>query len=82
MYDPSIRFIRYFAFALLAVAPQAVAMDAVPLPASTAAAMAQAASPQAIADYRRKLKEYLEFHHRETARPQRQAARASGDQGR
>ena len=60
MYDPSIRFIRYFAFALLAVAPQAVAMDAVPLPAATAGAMAQAASPQAIAEYRRKLKEYQE----------------------
>ena len=35
---------------------RAVAMDA--LPASTADAMAQAASPQAIAEYRRKLKEY------------------------
>jgi hypothetical protein len=37
-------------------APQAVATE--PLPSSTADAMAQAASPQAIADYRRKLKEY------------------------
>jgi hypothetical protein len=37
-------------------APPALAMDA--LPASTADAMAQAASPQAIAEYRRKLKEY------------------------
>ena len=36
--------------------PQAVAIE--PLSASTAEAMAQAASPQAIAEYRRKLKEY------------------------
>ena len=36
--------------------PHAIAMDA--LPAATADAMAQAASPQAIAEYRRKLKEY------------------------
>jgi len=46
------------ALALFAGAPQAFAMDA--LPASTADAMAQAASPQAIAEYRRKLKEYQE----------------------
>ena len=60
-------------------------------PAATAGAMAQAASPQAIAEYRRKLKEYqearaafeaagrrlLEFDRREAAGPQRQAARAS-----
>src|ERR1700719_2929202 len=51
---------RYFALALLLTAPQAVAMDAAVLPAATADAMAQAASPQAIAEYRRKLKEYLE----------------------
>ncbi|MBA2401360.1 MAG: hypothetical protein H0V72_22205 [Bradyrhizobium sp.] len=44
------------ALALAAGAPPALAMDA--LPASTADAMAQAASPQAIAEYRRKLKEY------------------------
>ncbi len=37
-------------------APQAVATE--PLPASTADAMAQAASPEAVADYRRKLKIY------------------------
>jgi hypothetical protein len=44
--------------ALLLMAPQASAMDAaVPPPASTEA-MAQAASPQEIAEYRRKLKEY------------------------
>ncbi|WP_065752220.1 hypothetical protein [Bradyrhizobium paxllaeri] len=44
------------ALALLAGAPPAVAIE--PLPASTADAMAQAASPQAMAEYRRKLKEY------------------------
>jgi hypothetical protein len=44
------------ALALFAGAPHAIAMDA--LPAATADAMAQAASPQAIAEYRRKLKEY------------------------
>ena len=46
----------FVALALPASAPHAVAMDA--LAASTADAMAQAASPQAIAEYRRKLKEY------------------------
>src|SRR4030088_3301064 len=49
----------YLAFALL-IAPQAVAMDAATLPAATAGAMAQAASPRAIAKYRRKLREYQE----------------------
>jgi hypothetical protein len=57
--DP-IRFPGYFALALLLIAPPAAAIDAATLPATTAGAMAQAASPQAIADYRRKLKEYLE----------------------
>ena len=47
----------FVALALWAGAPRAVAMDAV-LPPATADAMAQAASPQAIAEYRRKLKEY------------------------
>ncbi|WOH50231.1 hypothetical protein [Bradyrhizobium sp. sBnM-33] len=46
------------ALALLASAPPAVATEL--LPASTADAMAQAASPQAMAEYRRKLKEYQE----------------------
>jgi hypothetical protein len=55
-----IRHIRYFALALLLIAPQAMAMDAVPFPAAAAGAMAQAASPQAIAEYRRKLREYQE----------------------
>jgi hypothetical protein len=44
----------FLALALLAGAPPAVAMDA----AEHLDAMAQAASPQAIAEYRRKLKEY------------------------
>ena len=47
------------ALALLLVASQACAMDAA-MPAATADAFAQAASPQAIAEYKRKLKEYLE----------------------
>jgi hypothetical protein len=58
-FDP-IRFPFYLALALLLIAQQAAAIDAATLPAKTAGAMAQAASPQAIAEYRRKLKEYLE----------------------
>src|SRR5947199_8086989 len=52
--------IRCFGYALvlLLIAPQAVAMDLAALPGATADAMAQAASPQAIAEYRRKLAEY------------------------
>jgi hypothetical protein len=50
----------YLALALLLIAPQAVAMDAAALPRATAGAMAQAASPQAVAEYRRKLREYQE----------------------
>jgi hypothetical protein len=49
---PCLGFVALLAGAL----PHAVAMEA--LPPSTANAMAQAASPQAIAEYRRKLKEY------------------------
>ena len=49
----------FVALALFAGAP-AMAMDADVLPPATADAMAQAASPQAIAEYRRKLKEYQE----------------------
>jgi hypothetical protein len=45
---------------LLLIAPQARGMESARLPAATADALAQAASPQAIAEYRRKLKEYLE----------------------
>lgn len=47
----------FVALALFAGTP-AMAMDADTLPRSAADAMAQAASPQAIAEYRRKLKEY------------------------
>ena len=50
------------ALALLLRGPQAVAMDAAAMPPSTADAMAQAVSPQAIAEYRRKLAEYQEVH--------------------
>jgi hypothetical protein len=56
----AIRYSSYFALAMLLIVPQAVATDSTTLPAATAGAMAQAASPQAIAEYRRKLKEYLE----------------------
>src|SRR3982074_2398820 len=50
----------YLAFALLLIAPQAGAMDAATLPAAPAGARAQAASPQASAEYLRKLREYQE----------------------
>ncbi len=62
MHPQLIRFYFATCFGLAALAlssaPPAVAMDA--LPAAIAEAMAQAASPQAIAEYRRKLKEYQE----------------------
>ena len=48
------------ALALLLIAPRAFAMDASTIAPATANAFAQAASPQAIAEYKRKLKEYLE----------------------
>jgi hypothetical protein len=48
------------AVALLLATPPAMAIDADSLSAPIADAMAQAASPQAIAEYRRKLKEYQE----------------------
>jgi hypothetical protein len=48
------------ALALLLIAPRAFAMEASAIPATTASAYAQAASPQAIAEYKRKLKEYQE----------------------
>src|SRR6478672_1313922 len=60
MLPQAIRHPFYLALALLLSAPLAAAIDAATLPATTAGAMAQAASPQAIAEYRRKLKEYLE----------------------
>jgi len=50
----------FVTLALFAGAPRVMAMEASTLPASTANAMAQAASPQAIAEYRRKLREYQE----------------------
>ncbi len=50
----------YLAFALLLTAPPAAAMDASALPAIVADARAQAASAQAVAEYRRRLREYQE----------------------
>src|SRR4051812_27314954 len=49
----------FVTLALFAGAP-ALAIEADVLPPTTADAMAQAAAPQAIAEYRRKLKEYQE----------------------
>src|ERR1044071_10496687 len=49
----------FLALALFAGVP-AMAIEADVLPPTTADAMAQVASPQAIAEYRRKLKEYEE----------------------
>jgi len=59
MHPHAIRCLRFSALALLLM-PQAAAMDAVVPPPATADAMAQAASPQTIAEYRRKLREYQE----------------------
>jgi hypothetical protein len=50
----------YLGFALLLMAPHAVALEQGALSPVAADAMAQAASPQAIAEYRRKLREYQE----------------------
>src|SRR5258705_3080893 len=50
----------FVALALLLIAPRAPAMDGVAAPMAPADAMAQAVSPQAIAEYRRKLGEYQE----------------------
>src|SRR5712664_3440576 len=52
--------LRFVALALLLIAPRALAMDGVAVPSGPADAMAQAASPQAIAEYRRKLMQYQE----------------------
>jgi hypothetical protein len=60
MHPHAIRHGLGFIAALLLIAPQAVAMDAAALPEAVAGAMAQAASPQAIAEYRRLLREYQE----------------------
>lgn len=59
MHHHAIRCSLTLALTLLLVAPQA-AIDAAAQPAANADALAQTASPQAIAEYRRKLKEYLE----------------------
>jgi hypothetical protein len=50
----------YLALASLLIAPQTAATDAASLPATPLYAMAQMASPQAIAEYRVKLREYQE----------------------
>jgi hypothetical protein len=50
----------FVALAMLAAAPPAVAIEPGTPSGANADAMAQAVSPQAIAEYRRKLKEYLE----------------------
>src|SRR3990170_1746448 len=50
----------FSALALLLIGPPAAATDEGVLSPATAEAMAQAASPQAIAEYRRKLSEYQE----------------------
>jgi hypothetical protein len=57
---PTIRFLYVQALATLLIAPPAMAVDSVVLPPSTAEAMAQTPSPQAIAEYRRQLREYQE----------------------
>jgi hypothetical protein len=49
-----------FALALPMVAPRASALDSPALPPAAANAMAQDVSPQAIAEYRRRLREYQE----------------------
>jgi hypothetical protein len=51
--------VRIFPLALLLIASPALALDSAAIPAAVANAMAQA-SPQAIAEYRRKLAEYQE----------------------
>ena len=62
MHPHAIRCFATFALASLLIAPRAVALDAVTLPSIVTEAMAQAASPQAIAEYQRKLAEYQEAH--------------------
>ena len=49
-----------FALALLLIKPQAQAMEQAAQPVTASDALAQAASPQAIAEYRAKLREYQE----------------------
>src|SRR5712672_2268510 len=58
--SPIRRCSKALALALLLTAPPAFAMDATRIPAATGNGFAEAASSQAIAEYKRKLKEYLE----------------------
>jgi hypothetical protein len=58
----SIRTGAALALALVLITPQADAFDRTAHPAAAANAMAQAVSPEAIADYRRKLQEYQQAH--------------------
>src|SRR6201996_724072 len=58
MAAPAIR-MPHLALALVMIAPQAHALDR-PSPKAATDAMAQAVSPEAIADYRRKLRDYQE----------------------
>jgi hypothetical protein len=60
MRSSAIRYFGYLAPVLLLIASQPIAVGAATLPATSAEAMAQVASPPAIAEYRRKLKEYQE----------------------
>jgi hypothetical protein len=60
MRSSAIRYFGYLAPVLLLIASQPTAVGAATLPATSAEAMAQVASPPAIAEYRRKLKEYQE----------------------
>ncbi len=61
MFPDAIRFCPgYLALALLLIVPQAAGMDAGAPPVASSDAMAQAASPQAIAEYRIRLREYQE----------------------
>ncbi len=59
-HQPIRRLLTLVPFALVLLAPQAPAQDASALPFAISEAFAQGASPQAIAEYRRKLKEYQE----------------------
>jgi hypothetical protein len=60
MRSSAIRYFGYLAPVLLLIASQPTAVGAATLPATSAEAMAQAAAPPAITEYRRKLKEYQE----------------------
>ena len=60
MHPHPIRYPVVFALALLLIKPQAQAMEQAARPVTASDALAQAASPQAIAEYRAKLREYQE----------------------